>query len=54
VKNVYSIIVRSPEGKTPLGRSRHGLEDNNAMDHKEIVCEHVGWIHLVGSTDELS
>jgi hypothetical protein len=34
-KNAYSISVGKSEGKRPLGRSRHRLEDNIKMDLRE-------------------
>jgi hypothetical protein len=34
--NAYSILVGKPEGKTPVGRPRHRLEDNIKMDLREI------------------
>lgn len=34
----YRILLRKPEGKTPLGTPRHSWEDNIKMDLKEI-----GW-----------
>jgi hypothetical protein len=37
-RNAYRILVGKPEGKRPLGRSRHRWEDNNKMDLREI-----GW-----------
>jgi hypothetical protein len=32
MKNVYKILVKKPEEKIPLGRSRHRWEDNIRMD----------------------
>jgi hypothetical protein len=37
IRNAYSIFVRKPEGKRPLGRHRRWWEDNNRMDLMEIV-----------------
>jgi hypothetical protein len=34
--NVYKILIGKPEGKRPLGRSRHRLVDNIEMDLREI------------------
>jgi hypothetical protein len=34
--NAYRILVRKPEGKTPLGRHRHRWKDNIKMDLREI------------------
>jgi hypothetical protein len=35
-RNAYGILVGTPEGKRPLGRSRRRWVDNNKMDLKEI------------------
>jgi hypothetical protein len=35
-RNAYRISVGKPEGKRPLGRSRHRWEDNIRMDLREI------------------
>jgi hypothetical protein len=32
----YRVLVGKPEGRRPLGRPRHKLEDNIKMDIKEI------------------
>jgi hypothetical protein len=32
VENVYKILIRKPEGKRPLKRSRHRKENNNRID----------------------
>ena len=37
-RGVYRVLVGKPEGKRPLGRPRHRLVDNNAMDLQEV-----GW-----------
>jgi hypothetical protein len=34
--NTYRVLVRKPERKRPLGRSKHGWEDNIRMDLREI------------------
>jgi hypothetical protein len=39
--------VRTPEGKRPLGRSRHRREDNIKLDLQEVECKGMGWIDLV-------
>jgi hypothetical protein len=46
MRNVYKILVRKPERKRPLGRTRLRLEGNIRMDLREIRCEGVYWIHL--------
>jgi hypothetical protein len=35
-RNEYSILVRNPQGKRPLGRPRHRWVDNIKMDLREI------------------
>jgi hypothetical protein len=42
MRNKYKISVGKPEGKRPLGRSRHRWEDNIKMDLKEIGWKDVG------------
>jgi hypothetical protein len=37
-RKVYTVLVRKPEGKRPLGRSRHRWEYGIRMDLREI-----GW-----------
>jgi hypothetical protein len=37
-RNAYRILAEKPEGKRPLGRPRHRLEDNTKMDFRKI-----GW-----------
>jgi hypothetical protein len=52
IMNAYMILVGEPEGKRPLGRSRHGWEDNNKIDLKETGCGGTAWIHLVQDKDQ--
>jgi len=40
-RGVYRILVRKPEGKRPLGRTRSIWEDNIKMDLQEVRCG--GW-----------
>jgi hypothetical protein len=35
MRNVYKILVRMSEGKTPLGRPECRWEDNIKMDHRK-------------------
>jgi hypothetical protein len=35
-RGVYRVLVGKPEGKRPLGRRRHGWEENIKMDLREI------------------
>jgi hypothetical protein len=36
-RNAYKILVRNPEGKRPLGRTRRRWVDNITMDLREIL-----------------
>ena len=44
-------VVGKPEGKRPLGRTRHSWEDNNKMDLQEVRWEDIDWIDLAQDTD---
>ena len=41
-----------PEGKRPLGRPRHRLEDNIKMDLREVGCDPEEWIDLAEDRDQ--
>jgi hypothetical protein len=43
--NKYKILVGQPEGKRPLGRSRHKWVDIR-MNVVELALENVNWVHL--------
>ena len=45
-RGVYSVLVGKPEGKRPLGRSRHRWEDNIKMELQEVGCGVMDWIEL--------
>jgi hypothetical protein len=36
-RGVHRVLVGKPEGKRPLGRPRHGWEDNIKRDLQELV-----------------
>jgi len=36
--SVFENMVGKPEGKSPLGRTRRGWEDNIKMDLQEVGC----------------
>jgi hypothetical protein len=36
MRNAYKVLVRKPEGRSPLGRSTHRWENNSRMDLREI------------------
>jgi len=40
-------LVGRPEGKRPLGRPRHKLEDNITIDPEETGKDGVEWIDVV-------
>ena len=37
-RGIYMVLVWKPEGKRPLGRSRHRWEDDNMMELQEVGC----------------
>jgi hypothetical protein len=39
-------LIRRPRRKRPIGRPRHGWEDNIKMDLRETGREVVDWIHV--------
>jgi hypothetical protein len=43
--NAYKILVKTPDGKRPFRRPRHGWEDLN-----KTGCECVDWIQLPQDT----
>jgi hypothetical protein len=45
-RNAYSILVRKPEGKRPLGRPRRRWVDNIRLNLGEIGWDGVDWIHV--------
>jgi hypothetical protein len=40
----YRVLIERPEGKRPLGRSRHRWEDNIKLDLREIEIDKPNWI----------
>jgi hypothetical protein len=51
-RNAYIILVGKPEGKRPLGRSRHKGVDNIKMDLREIGWGVMNWIDLTQDRDQ--
>jgi hypothetical protein len=43
--------VGKPEGKRPLGRHKHGWEDNIKEDLQEVGCGSLDWIELAKDRD---
>jgi len=50
-EGIYRGLVVKPEGKRPLGRPRHGLEDNIKMDLQEVGNGIMDWIGLAQDRD---
>jgi len=48
---VYGVLVDKPEGKRPLGRTRHRREDNIKMDLQEVGWGVIDGINLVQEKD---
>jgi hypothetical protein len=46
-RKVYRYLVGKPEGRTPLGRSRHRWVDGIRMDLMEISWRSYEWIQLL-------
>jgi hypothetical protein len=50
-RNVPKILVRTSEGKRPLGRPRHRWEDSIRINLREIWWEGMEWICLTQYRD---
>ena len=50
-RGLYWVLVGKPEGKRPLGRLRHGWEDNIKMDLQEVGCGGMDWMQLAQDRD---
>ena len=48
---MYRVLVGKPEGKRPLGRSRHRWVDNIRTDLQEVGCGCMVWIGLAQDRD---
>jgi 3-oxoacyl-ACP reductase-like protein len=44
------VLVGKPEGKRPLGRSRHRWKRNIKMDLQEVGCGEMDWIDVTQVT----
>jgi len=49
-RNAYSVLVGRPEGRRPLGKSRHRWEDNIKME-LELGLGGMDWNDLVEDRD---
>jgi hypothetical protein len=50
-RSVYRVLVGKPEGKRPLGRTRHRWEENIKMDLQEVRCGCMDWIEVAQDRD---
>jgi len=50
-RGIYRVLVGKPEGKRPLGRTRHRWEDNIKIDLLEVGCGVMDWIELAQDRD---
>ena len=50
-RGVQRVLVGKPEGKRPLGRSRHRWEDNIKMDLQEVGGGRGDWMELAQDRD---
>jgi hypothetical protein len=50
--NTCRILVRKPEGKTPLGSPRRRWEDNIKLDLREIGWDDMDWIDMAQDRDQ--
>jgi hypothetical protein len=48
---VHRVLVGKPEGKSPLGRSRHRWKDNIKMDLQEVGGDRGDWRELAQDRD---
>ena len=50
-RGVYSVLMVKPEGKRPLGGTRHRWENNIKMCLHELGCGGMDWIELAQDRD---
>jgi len=50
-RNAYNVLVGRPEGRRPLGKSRHRWEDNIKMELKEVGLGGMDWNDLAQDRD---
>jgi hypothetical protein len=51
-RGAYRVLVGKPEGKIPLGRPKHRLDDNIKMDLQEVGWgRDMDWIDLTEDRD---
>jgi hypothetical protein len=50
-RDIYTVKVRKPEGKRPLGSPKHSWEDNIKMDLQKVRSRGMDWIELAQDRD---
>jgi hypothetical protein len=50
-RNAYNVMVGRPEGRRPLGKSRHRWEDNIKMELQEVGLRGMDWNDLTQDRD---
>ena len=50
-RSAFKILTGTPTGKRPLGRPRHGWENNIRNDLKEIGINTRNWVHSAQDRD---
>jgi len=50
-RGVHRVLVGKPEGKRPLGRSKHRWEDNIKMDLQKVGGGRGDWMELAQDRD---
>jgi hypothetical protein len=51
-RKVCKVLVRKPEGKRPLGRTRRRWDSGIRMDLREMGLGCVKWVHLAQGRDQ--
>jgi hypothetical protein len=52
-RDAYRILVGTPEGKRPLGRTRSRWVENIKIDLREIGWDGVDWMDMAQDRDHL-
>ena len=51
-RNAYRVLMGKPQSRRPLGRPRHGWEDNIKMYLREVGCDPGDWMALAEDRDQ--
>ena len=51
IRGVYSVLLKNPERKRPLGRPRRRWEDNIKMDLRKLDWGGMDWLELAQDRD---